>query len=210
VASVALSVYLTSFLGFGTAAAHVWTLLLRSAALGFVFFALLEAWESALAHASLTVAGESIVASEFGSTGTDVRTIVLVDRTVPLHIMLADKGLAAVVALKLTVAEVVLDVAAGVLAALEPLVAFLAVVFFEHAVPDFAVGVLLGDVRVNFVWWDAGVDNGGVDVFAKTVQHGCARRHAEWISDHEVGAVEVVRSACYCLEEEPVICEAVL
>ena len=210
VASVALAVELASLLGFGTATAHVWTFLLRAAALGLVFFALLEAGESTGAHASLTMAGESIVASELGSTGTDVRPVVFVDRRVPLHVVLADEGLAAVVALELTVAEMVLHVAACILAPLEPLVAGLAVVLFEHAVPDFAVRVLLGDVGVDLVWWDAGVDEAGVDLFTQTVQHCCAWRHAEWIADHEVGAVEVVRSACYRLEEESIICEAVL
>ena len=101
---IVLAVHLARFLGFVCAGLLVWPLFLGTAALGLVFFALLETWEGADAHATLAVTGKCIMAGELGAAGTFVWSVVFVDGGMSLHVVLADESLAAVVALELTIA----------------------------------------------------------------------------------------------------------
>ena len=163
---------MTSTLGLAGASVHVWALLLRTTALGLVFWCLLIPRQGSLTHAALAMASECIVASEGRTTDASMWAIVLVDGGVTLHVVSTNESLEAVVALELAVVEVVLNMRTSVLTTLEPLVTHLARLLLEEAVPLLVRIVLwwVFDVALNNLWWDAGVDDASVDIVTKAVK----------------------------------------
>lgn len=93
----------------------------------------------------------------------------------PLHVVLADERLLAVVAEKLTIVQMVLHVRTAILPALEDLATHRSIVLVEEAVELADVQIWLTDVGLDLLRRHARVDDRAVDFGAKAVEYGCVR-----------------------------------
>jgi hypothetical protein len=107
------------------------------------------------------MAGQSIMAGEAVSASTWVWLDTAVDLGVALQVMLSDKALAAMGALKLTISQMGLHVGLDILLATETLITL-----WEEAHPLLVDRVRAGNVMCNIIDGDAGVLNGVLKIQA--------------------------------------------